>query len=55
MRVTIEIRDEDVQPLRELAVAEGRTFRDQAAWMLRQAIATEFSQLKSEPVSTAAA
>ena len=58
LRMQVEIRDEDVEPLRALAWADHRSVREQAGFLLHLKIAEAGAgldaALKSEPVAEVA-
>jgi hypothetical protein len=53
LRMQIEIRDEDVEPLRRLAWQDHRSVREQAGFLLAQKIAEAVGDLPHKEVEVA--
>ena len=48
LRMQVEVRDENVEPLRDLAFANHRSVREQGSYLLNLKIAEEHARLLAE-------
>jgi len=55
-RLLLEVSDEDIHPLRQLAHADHRAVRDQGSWLLHLKIQEELAKIQedAEPVAEVA-
>jgi hypothetical protein len=54
LRMQVEIRDEDVEPLRTLAWKDHRSVREQGGFLLHLKIQEEFARLDSDTLEEVA-
>lgn len=54
VRMQVELRDEDVEPLRALAWKDHRSVREQGGYLLHLKIQEELAQVQAEPVAEVA-